>query len=587
MVLRRYREILNKFQSLAEARPTEQQKENDLQRYFARCLLIRVILLSVTLALVTWGLFLSNTPIWDLGFAILAAIFGISAVQAVILRVFSARTWAMYFQLITDVILASAIFGFSQSNVATFLYLLVIIAAAGSLQMRGALIIATTCSLLYSAILGGLVPMFQNVHGLLPHEVLLVHLSFIVSAFLSSFLAVRLKWLWSFAQDQAENVRVLKEREAELLLDLNKAKVLEEKLSYHERVTELLASKDSALSVDGRDRLIAIVGESSMMRNLFTLVERVAVSEASVLITGESGTGKELIARAIHELSPRKNKSFVAINCGAIPESLIESELFGHKRGSFTGAISDNIGLFRKAQGGTLFLDEIGELPPAMQTKLLRALQEHVVRAVGDVQDISINVRVVAATNRDLKKEISQARFREDLYYRLNVVNLVVPPLRERKEDLPLLIRHFLTKYCDADSVVPTISPEALQCLRNYPFPGNIRELENVIERALVLGGNAILPEHLPEEVRLAKPSMGSINLVQSPETQIIELPLDLDSVLSQFERHMLLCALERTGGAKKQAAELLGLNFRSFRYRLKKYGMGGDEGRPESEGDL
>ena len=363
----------------------------------------------------------------------------------------------------------------------------------------------------------------------------------------------------------------LKERERELLSDLNKVRELEEKLSYHEQVSQLLQNRD----VDTRNIFnVTIIGEGNMMKTLLTLVGKVAPSDASVLVTGESGTGKELIAQAIHELSARHTKPFVAINCGAIPESLIESELFGHKRGSFTGAISDNPGLFRKASGGTIFLDEIGELPAHMQTKLLRALQDRTVRSVGDVNDSAIDVRVISATNRDLKKEIQNGNFREDLFYRLNVVNLVVPPLRERKEDLPLLIRHFLTKYCIGNQAIPQISPEALQQLKDYPFPGNIRELENIIERALLLGGPAILPEHLPEEVRQKSPSLSLPNLISPSETQLIELPLDLDSVLNEFERQMLLKALNQTGGAKKQAANLLGLNFRSFRYRLKKYGM-------------
>jgi len=546
--------------------------------YYARCLLFRVILLSLTLALVTWGLFYTDSISSSLGFFLVGGIFAISALQAVLLKRFGAKWWIGYLQFATDALFATAMLGFSQSQVAAFLYLLVIIGAAGSLRLKGALVIATLSSILYSAAQSGLVPGFTGIRTLHTHEVLLVHFSFVIAAFLSAILADKLRSVTHYAENQAQNVKVLKEREEQLLKDLTKAKALEEQLSYHERVSRMLALKDSDKTGAGLSYEQIIIGDGPMMRNLFTLVERVAPSEASVLVTGESGTGKELIARAIHDLSGRAAKPFVAINCGAIPENLIESELFGHKRGAFTGAVSDSVGLFRKAHGGTIFLDEIGELPASMQTKLLRALQEHTIRPVGDVQDVAINVRVVAATNRDLKKEIIAGRFREDVYYRLNVVNLVVPPLRDRKEDLPLLIRHFLTKYCDKDAVVPNISPDALQCLRDYPFPGNIRELENVIERALVLGGSAVLPEHLPDEVRNAKVSHSSLEAVRMPETQIIELPMDLDGVLAQFERHMLLSALSKTGGAKKQAAELLGLNFRSFRYRLKKYGMAGED---------
>lgn len=359
--------------------------------------------------------------------------------------------------------------------------------------------------------------------------------------------------------------------------DVSHVKSMEERLHLHERMTKLLAETTEPISDRPLSR-VHIIGESPVMRHVFTLVERVAASEASVLVTGESGTGKELIARAIHAHGPRRAKSFVAINCGAIPENLIESELFGHKKGSFTGAISDNIGLFRQANGGTIFLDEIGELPLPMQTKLLRVLQEKKVRSVGDVHDAPVDVRVVAATNRDLKKEIAKGGFREDLFYRLNVVNIMVPPLRERREDIPLLVRHFMGQYCDKDAVLPQISSEALQLLMNYNFPGNIRELENVIERALVLGGQAILADHLAEDIRRfmkveqrERPNGGS------NDTAILVLPIDLDGELQKLERDLILKALGQTNGVKKHAAELLGLNFRSFRYRLKKYGMSED----------
>jgi two-component system response regulator PilR (NtrC family) len=546
----------------------------DMKIFYSWCLLARVILLSLTTALVTWGLFQQGSPSSSLGFLFIGITFGISAVQAILLRQWGPRPAIGYFQLGTDVVLAAAVLGISQSNVSIFLFLLVIIASAGALGIRGAVIVATFCSLSFSAIESGVIPIFSGVRHLLTHELLLIHLSFLVAGVLSTVIGQKLRQLTTSVLNQAENIRELREREERLLTDLQKTRELEEKLSYHERVTSILAdSGDRPPGLKGYENLI--IGQGLMMKNLFHLIERVAPSDASVLVTGESGTGKELIARAIHDLSDRSKKPFVAINCGAIPETLIESELFGHKKGAFTGAISDNPGLFRKAQGGTLFLDEVGELPLSMQTKLLRALQEQIVRSVGEVNDTKIDVRIVAATNRDLKKEIAHGRFREDLYYRLNVVNLVVPPLRDRKEDLPLLIRHFLAKYSDADVVVPTISPEALQALRDYPFPGNIRELENVIERALVLGGSAILPEHLPDEVRRTPRVVQTADTLTS--TEIIELPIDLDSIIARFEQQMLYRALERTGGMKKQAAELLGMNFRSFRYRLKKYNMGGE----------
>jgi two-component system, NtrC family, response regulator PilR len=366
--------------------------------------------------------------------------------------------------------------------------------------------------------------------------------------------------------------------------DVSHVRNMQERLDLHERMTKLLAessSKGNGTPLTFKD--VQMVGESQLMKRVINLVEKVSVSDASVLITGESGTGKELIARAIHMNSPRRNKAFVAINCGAIPENLIESELFGHKKGSFTGAVSDNPGLLRQAQGGTVFLDEIGELPQHLQTKLLRVLQDKMVRSVGDTRDTILDVRVIAATNRDLKKEIAASRFREDLYYRLNVVNIMLPPLRDRKEDIPLLVHYFIARFCHKDQVVPHISPEALTLLTLYSYPGNVRELENIIERMLVLSGSAVLPEHLPDEVlacaslqngaRMASQSL----MATGDETSIHILPIDLESELSKLEKKYLHDALNQAGGVKKHAAELLGLNFRSFRYRVKKYGLSDD----------
>ncbi len=370
-----------------------------------------------------------------------------------------------------------------------------------------------------------------------------------------------------------------------LLSDVTHLRRIEHRLSLHERMTRLLAiDLDQSEASSGSCPQVQIIGESPIMRRLFSLIGKLSDSTASVLIWGESGTGKELIARAIHCRGPRSNKAYVAVNCGAIPENLIESELFGHKKGAFTGAISDNSGLFRKAHGGTIFLDEIGELPLPLQTKLLRVLQERTVRAVGDSRDVPIDVRVIAATNKDLRREVQKGTFREDLYYRVNVVNLFVPPLRERREDLQLLLGYFIQKYSRDLPVIPRVSPEALDVLMSYPFPGNVRELENLIERAIVLGGTAILPEHLSDELtnwQSQLPALRTERQVSTPElqelgpeTSIKILPVDLEVELARIEQIYLALALESTHGIKKQAAELLGLNFRSFRYRLKKYGL-------------
>ena len=313
-----------------------------------------------------------------------------------------------------------------------------------------------------------------------------------------------------------------------------------------------------------------LIGKSKKMRELYSLIERVAPSIANVLILGESGTGKELVARAIHYNSPRKDKAFVAVNCGAIPETLMESELFGHKKGSFTGAINDRAGLFEQAGGGSLFLDEIGEVPLQLQAKLLRVLQEKEFRRVGGVADQKADVRIVAASNRNLEEQVREGSFREDLFYRLNVVQLQMPPLRERTEDIPLLVEHFYRKYVQTPLKGEIITPGALKMLMGYPFPGNVRELENLVERCVVLSGGTIAEESLPPQV------LGSQKSAVAPigDFEIPEEGMDLEGYLDGIEKRILLQSLERCGGVKKKAAEFLGLTFRSFRYRLAKFGM-------------
>ncbi len=313
------------------------------------------------------------------------------------------------------------------------------------------------------------------------------------------------------------------------------------------------------------------------MSQLFKMVDRVAQSTANVLVLGESGTGKELVAKAIHSGSGNGHKPFVPVNCGAIPENLIESELFGHKKGSFTGAESDHIGLFRQAEGGTIFLDEIGELPLQMQTKLLRALQEKRVRPVGSSTDVPINVRVVSATNRNLKDEVKEGRFREDLYYRLNVISITLPALRERKEDIPLLV-HAILERLVPDGARPILPPASVQALMNYSYPGNVRELENILERAVVLGGQVVLPEHLGEAGKASSNTIAPLRETQIIVDETIQFPVNLDDILSNVERKYLQLAMEKSSGSKKKAANLLGINFRSFRYRLQKFGINEEE---------
>jgi two-component system response regulator PilR (NtrC family) len=315
-----------------------------------------------------------------------------------------------------------------------------------------------------------------------------------------------------------------------------------------------------------------IIGASQAAEELRSLVEKVAPARTTVLITGESGTGKEVVARAIHARSGRVDQPFIAINCGAIPEGLIESELFGHEKGSFTGAVQTKPGLFEVAGSGTLFLDEVGELPPPVQVKLLRALQERRVRRVGGSTDLAVAARIIAATNRDLAEDVRAGRFREDLYYRLNVIQIPVPALRERSEDVPLFVDHFLARFAaELGRPRPPVTPEALSLLRAYDYPGNVRELANVLERAVALHeGEPITPEVLPPALRSRAGAQEPARAEPLPEAG-----LDLQAHLDEIERRFLEQALERAGGVKTEAARLLSLTFRSLRYRLAKYGIG------------
>jgi two-component system response regulator PilR (NtrC family) len=319
------------------------------------------------------------------------------------------------------------------------------------------------------------------------------------------------------------------------------------------------------------------------MHKIFDLVNRVSQTTTNVLITGESGTGKELIAKAVHYNGPLKDRPFVTVNCGAIPENLMESEMFGHKKGSFTGAIADKPGLFETADGGSLFLDEVGELPVSIQVKLLRAIQEKVIRRVGANEDRKIEVRIIAATNRNLENMVRDGGFREDLYYRLNVIHISAPPLRDRKEDIIPLANHFLKKYADKmDKPIMGISDEAAKTLMGYNYPGNVRELENIMERTVALeSGSMILPESLPPFVN----TPSGRKLASSHEIEIGDEGLDLEKIIGQIEKELLIKAIHRSGGVKKKAAKLLGISFRSMRYRVDKYGLGGP-GDDELDGD-
>jgi len=313
-----------------------------------------------------------------------------------------------------------------------------------------------------------------------------------------------------------------------------------------------------------------MIGSSAAVREVKDLIRKVAGLSSTVLILGESGTGKELVARAVHKLSPRADKPFVAVNCGAIPANLLETELFGHKKGAFTGAIEDKTGMFEVAHGGTLMLDEIGDMESAIQSKLLRVIEERVIRRLGSTEPIPVDVRIISATNRDLEARVTEGSFREDLYYRLNVIPMRLPPLRERREDIPALAYHFLR--CCSDKLgkrVDTISPAVMELMEKYDWPGNVRELLNVIERAVALcAGTVIELNDISEKVR---------NLVSRPSERVAELAptgTSLEEETERLERSLIDQAMQRANHSQKRAAELLNLSPRALRYRLEKYSM-------------
>ncbi|HEV8267387.1 MAG TPA: sigma-54 dependent transcriptional regulator [Thermoanaerobaculia bacterium] len=351
---------------------------------------------------------------------------------------------------------------------------------------------------------------------------------------------------------------------------MSKPVVADELLFRVERAVESFRLQEKNLRLERRlknDGLEAIVGESQALREVFRLVEKIAPTNSTVLVRGESGTGKELVARAIHSRSPRAAKPFHAINCAAIPENLLESELFGHERGSFTSADARKIGLFEAANGSTLFLDEIGDLTLPLQGKILRVLQEKEVKRVGGTETIPVDVRVVTATNRDLEAMMKAGQFREDLFYRLNVIPIVLPPLRDRAADIPALVSRFLDKANAAHGTsVLTVEPAALELLVRYPWPGNVRQLESVVERAVLLSESpTIRPDDLPLETRLnTAPASRPCGFEIPPEGIDIE----------EFERQLIVQAMERSGWIIAKASRLLGLTYRTLQYRLEKFGI-------------
>ncbi len=339
-------------------------------------------------------------------------------------------------------------------------------------------------------------------------------------------------------------------------------------------LNKLLGNGAEAADEDEVREVPNFIGSSPAIRRILEMVPRLAATPSTVLITGESGTGKELLAQAVHAFSGCANGPFLSVNCGALPEGLLESELFGHVKGSFTGAVKDHKGMFVEAGGGTLLLDEVGELTPLIQVKLLRVLQERRVRPVGATRELEVNVRVLAATNRNLEKAVKEGGFREDLYYRLNVLHVHLPPLRQRGEDLPELARHFVRRTCDKFGLAAKrLAPDALRVLQAYSWPGNVRELENVIERTVALESSELITSgSLPEDLHGA---------TGEPRIETMGLPeegLDLDAHLDHMRRSLMRQALERTGGHQKKASELLRMSYRAFRYHAEKLGLVKDD---------
>jgi two-component system response regulator PilR (NtrC family) len=355
-------------------------------------------------------------------------------------------------------------------------------------------------------------------------------------------------------------------------VDLLRMKVREKIESRQLRQENVLLKRTLGLS----HQFANIVGRSESMLGVFKMIETVARTNSTILLTGESGTGKGLVAQALHYHSLRRDRPVVAVNCGALPEALLESELFGHMRGAFTGADSNKKGLIEVADRGTVFLDEIGEMNAVMQVKLLRVLQERKFRRVGGLEEMQADIRVIAATNQDLAKLVAEGRFREDLFYRINVIGIHLPPLRERREDIPLVAEHFLAKYSEQmGKSINAISRDALELMQKYDWPGNIRELENTIERAVALESTpTVLPDSLPPQVR-AESGRAPVGLASQPiESSLPSSGFDLEAHVQEIERGYLAEALKRAGGVQVKAAELLGMSFRSFRYYVKKYNL-------------
>jgi len=540
---------------------------------------LRMAILAVALAVASWkGLraeLTSQNPV----FFTLAGLFTANLFLLIPFRKSEPPAWMVMLQLSLDTILVSFVILLTGglSSPFGYLYLPVIFITGIALGTLPSLAIGGISVVSHGTML--IIASYFNNHQ---DSYSLITLNTSVLLFAAGAVIILTKLIRNWIEQTLTSVEEKTLENADLTKKAEeshaKLSVLEESIRKQEAFARRIAEHSADLSSLGEAENF-FRSESLIMRKVFSIVEKVASSDATVLIQGESGTGKEKIARAIHHLGDRSSKPFIPVNCGAIPSELIESELFGHKKGSFTGAISDNPGLVRSSNGGTLFLDEIGDLPLSMQVKLLRVLQEKSVRPVGSSDDISVDVRIIAATHRNIKERVRTGEFREDLFYRLNVVQLTLPPLRERREDIPLIIKQIANKFLPAGQEL-VMSPAAKEKLLHYGYPGNIRELENILERAWVLGGGAVLPEHVPGEEssnQVASDNSSIRKTTQIIEAEEVEFPCKLDDLLGVVEKHYLKLSLEKAD-TKKEAASLLGMNFRSFRYRLEKFGIDAGE---------
>lgn len=547
----------------------------------SRLLLIVMMMLSLVISTFFSGENSKNSAFLYEPIAFALLVTGLSAFW---LKSRPATTGFLFTQFLIDTILITGVIYTTGGAISPFLflYLPVVMLAAITISRNAAFLMAALSTSAYVTLMwalrsGYLQPADGSSWIALPSEGVLLQTIGLASAMFlvsvaSHFLGARLSLSYEIIESSEADLRSMRNEQDKLLKDLDQLRTVEDQLKAHDQLAKMLSDVSSL--PDCFTPISNFIGQSQVMEKVFALIKRVAKSDTTVLVTGESGTGKELVAKAIHRSSSRAAGPFIAVNCGAIPETLIESELFGHKKGAFTGADSDTLGLVRQANGGTLFLDEIGELPLLMQTKLLRMLQERIVKPVGASTEIPVNVRVIAATNKTLKKEVAAGRFREDLYYRLHVIGIHLPPLRERKDDIPILINALLRKLAPESAKIPVIPPATMQILLSYSYPGNVRELENILEHAFVLGGDAILPEHLPEQVT-ETPLISETAIRTADE---IGFPVNLEEILSSLEQRYLEAAMLEAHGVKKHAAELLGINFRSFRYRLKKFGLAADD---------